>query len=244
LCWRFVKWDGLTDAFFPPLKERLVKQIRKRLTYANVMSSIAVFLILGGATAFAALGKNSVGPQQLKKNAVTAAKIKKNAVTAAKIANGSLLSADFKAGQLPAGPKGDTGAKGDVGPTFGRSGAGGCDPSTEIFVSCASTGPINLPTSGRVLLVGASSWDNDNEGLAPNSGTCLLSVDGNEVSPDVDFGEATSVHTIGNGGSVAVTTVTGPLSAGAHTFSLECNETNADVFLTDSTLSAVLLGGS
>jgi hypothetical protein len=38
-----------------------LKQIRKRLTYANVMSSIAVFLILGGATAFAALGKNTVG---------------------------------------------------------------------------------------------------------------------------------------------------------------------------------------
>jgi hypothetical protein len=40
-----------------------LKQIRKRLTYANVMSSIAVFLVLGGATALAAgqLGKNSVG---------------------------------------------------------------------------------------------------------------------------------------------------------------------------------------
>ncbi len=62
-------------------------QIRKRLTYANVMSSIAVFLILGGASALAAsqLGKNSVGSKQLKKNAVTTAKIKKNAVTNAKI---------------------------------------------------------------------------------------------------------------------------------------------------------------
>jgi hypothetical protein len=51
------------------------------------MSSIAVFLILGGATAFAAshLGKNSVGSKQLKKNAVTTAKIKKAAVTGAKI---------------------------------------------------------------------------------------------------------------------------------------------------------------
>jgi hypothetical protein len=63
-----------------------VKQIRKRLTYANVMSSIAVFLVLGGATALAAgLAKNSVGTKQLKKNAVTAAKIKKNAITTTKI---------------------------------------------------------------------------------------------------------------------------------------------------------------
>lgn len=45
-----------------------MKLIRKRLTYANVMSSIAVFLVLGGATALAAgLAKNSVGTKQLKK---------------------------------------------------------------------------------------------------------------------------------------------------------------------------------
>jgi hypothetical protein len=69
-----------------------VKQIRKRLTYANVMSSIAVFLVLGGGAAFAAnqLGKNSVGTKQLKKNAVTAAKIKNNAVTAGKIKGGAV----------------------------------------------------------------------------------------------------------------------------------------------------------
>ena len=54
-------------------------QIRKKLTYANVMSTIAVFLMLGSGAAFAAsqLAKNSVGPKQLKKNAVTAAKLKK-----------------------------------------------------------------------------------------------------------------------------------------------------------------------
>jgi hypothetical protein len=64
-----------------------VKQIRKRLTYANVMSSLAMFLVLGGATAFAAhqLAKKSVGTKQLKSNAVTTAKIKKEAVSNAKI---------------------------------------------------------------------------------------------------------------------------------------------------------------
>ncbi len=221
-----------------------MKHIRKRLTYANVMSSIAVFLILGGATAFAALSKNSVGSKQLKKNAVTTAKIKKDAVTAAKIKNGSLLSADFKAGQLPAGPKGDTGPKGDVGPTFGRSGNNFCNPANSNFVPCATTGSINLPVSGRVLLVGTSSWDNNNA-AAPTSGRCQLSADGNALEPgQVDFGEATTTHTIGHGGSVAINTVTGVLSAGAHTFTLECNEIKADVFLTESAISAVLLGGS
>ena len=71
-----------------------MNQIRKRLTYANVMSSIAVFLVLGGATALAAgLAKNSVGSKQLKKNAVTTKKIKNNAVTSPKIKNGAITGA-------------------------------------------------------------------------------------------------------------------------------------------------------
>lgn len=66
-----------------------MKQIRKRLTYANVMSSIAVFLVLGGATAIAA---QKIGKNDLKANAVTAAKIKRNAVTAAKIRNNAVTT--------------------------------------------------------------------------------------------------------------------------------------------------------
>ncbi len=221
-----------------------MKQIRKRLTYANVMSSIAVFVVLGGAAVAASqLPKNSVGAKQLKKNAVTTAKIKKNAVTGAKVKKGSLNADDFAAGQLPAGPKGDTGA---VGPTFGRSADDGCDPEAEFEV-CASTGSISLPTSGRVLLIGSSSWDNDND-TAPNSGNCRFTVDGNQegnqVGPTVGFGEGTTTHTIGEDGSVALNTVTGILSAGNHTFALECAEDEPDVFLEESMISAVLLGGA
>lgn len=79
-----------------------MKQTRKRLTYANVMSTIAVFLVLGGATAFAAqqLAKNSVGSKQLKKNAVTAAKIKKAAVTKAKIKDAAIDAAKLADGSV------------------------------------------------------------------------------------------------------------------------------------------------
>jgi hypothetical protein len=87
-----------------------VKQIRKRLTYANVMSSIAVFLVLGGATAIAAnqLGKNTVGSKQLKANAVTTAKIKKDAVTTKKIKKNAIVTAKIKDGAI-------TGAKVNLG---------------------------------------------------------------------------------------------------------------------------------
>lgn len=79
-----------------------MKTIRSRLTYANVMSTIAVFLIIGGATAFAAthLGKNSVGTKQLKKNAVTGAKVKDGSLTGADVAAGSLATANFADGSI------------------------------------------------------------------------------------------------------------------------------------------------
>jgi hypothetical protein len=98
-----------------------MKPLRRRLTYANVMSSIAVFLVLAGGTAFAAsqLGKESVGAKQLKKEAVSLAKINKAAKNS------------LKGGSGPAGPKGATGAqglkgdkgeKGDTGPSTGPAG--------------------------------------------------------------------------------------------------------------------------
>jgi hypothetical protein len=68
------------------------QRLRERLTYANVVSTLCLFLLVGGGAAFAALKlpKNSVGTKQLKKNAVTTAKIKKNAVTGAKVKESTL----------------------------------------------------------------------------------------------------------------------------------------------------------
>ena len=79
-----------------------MRQIRKRLTYANVMSSLAVFLVLGGGAAFAAhkLGRGSVGTRQLKANAVTTAKLKRNAVTTRKIAKNAVGAGKIKVGAI------------------------------------------------------------------------------------------------------------------------------------------------
>jgi hypothetical protein len=78
-----------------------VKHIRKRITYANVMSSIAVFLVLGGATAYAA---KKIGSNEIKGNSITTGKIKKNAVTASKIKKNSIITAKIKNGAVT-GPK-------------------------------------------------------------------------------------------------------------------------------------------
>lgn len=84
-----------------------MKQIRQRLTYANVMSSFAVFLVLGGATAFAAtkIGSNEIKANailtgKIKKEAVTTGKIKQSAVDGSRVKDGSLTGADIAAGTL------------------------------------------------------------------------------------------------------------------------------------------------
>ncbi len=92
--------------------------LRRRPSPAMVVASVALLVALGGTSiaAVSALPARSVGTKQLKDKAVTKAKLASNAVTAAKVKNGTLLQADFKAGQLPAGPKGATGPQGPAGP--------------------------------------------------------------------------------------------------------------------------------
>jgi hypothetical protein len=75
-----------------------VKHVRKRLTYANVMSSIAVFFVLGGGVAFAALGKNTVGTAQLKRNSVKVGKIAGEAVKAGKLAKNAIATNRLREG--------------------------------------------------------------------------------------------------------------------------------------------------
>lgn len=87
-----------------------MKQIRKRLTYANVMSSIAVFLVLGGATAFAA---SKIGSKQIKSNAITTGKIKKEAVTTAKIKKDAVTGAKVKESSLGQVPSAATATNAD-----------------------------------------------------------------------------------------------------------------------------------
>jgi hypothetical protein len=95
-----------------------MKPLRARLTYANVVATLALVLALAGGTAFAAsqvLPKNSVGPRQIKKGAVTPVKLSKSA-------KATLTG--------PRGVTGAQGAKGDTGAKGERGGVGPVGPST------------------------------------------------------------------------------------------------------------------
>jgi hypothetical protein len=82
-----------------------MSKLRPKLTYANVISTLCLFLLLGGGAAFAAshLAKNSVGTKQLKSDAVTSDKVK----------NGSLTGSDINASTLAPVPSAQSAAHAD-----------------------------------------------------------------------------------------------------------------------------------
>jgi hypothetical protein len=76
---------------------------RQRLSYSNVIATMALFIALGGVAVAAGLPRNSVGPKQLKRGAVTAAKIRKQAVTSAKLAPQSVINGKLAANSVGPG---------------------------------------------------------------------------------------------------------------------------------------------
>jgi hypothetical protein len=118
--------------------------IRPRLSYANVVASLALFVALGGVSwAAVTLPTGSVGSRQLKAGAVSTAKVRDR----------SLLARDFKRGQLPrgesglAGERGVPGPKGDEGDSGapGAKGDRGAPGATNVVVRRQNTG---VPANG------------------------------------------------------------------------------------------------
>ena len=139
-----------------------LNRITRRLSYSNVIASLALFVALGGASyAAVALPANSVGAKQLKKSAVSAAKLKRNAVSSAKVQDGSLQRGDFAIGTLlqgPQGPQGLQGPKGDPGQNGapGAPGQQGAPGTARAFAfvdfDCAgATGPCDVVKAKNVV---------------------------------------------------------------------------------------------
>ena len=165
----------------------MLRAIARRLTYANVMASIAVFLALGGGAYALTIPRNSVGSAQLKSNAVTRAKIARNAVDSLRVRDGSLQRADLAPGLLTSGPRGETGATGATGPQgpqgqTGQTGPRG--PSQLIFDEASSGGAISstMYLNNRNYAIPAGTWwltwsgQADTASVAGITLTCRLSV--------------------------------------------------------------------
>ena len=113
-----------------------------RMTYANVVSTLGLFIVLGGSSYAAVPFKSkSVRSKHIKKGEVTRADVRSNAVSSSKVADRSLLLRDFAPGQIPQGPKGDKGQAGAPGA------AGTTNVRARLGQSCTVTGPRNESTN-------------------------------------------------------------------------------------------------
>jgi hypothetical protein len=124
-----------------------MRRIRSKLTYANVMATLAVFLVLGGGSAVALNGQNTVQSDDLGPGAqVKQADVADDAVNSADVVNQSLTGADIK----------------------NRSGVQTCKPSTVRY------GPICVhDTSLRLAWRNAALYCADSRMRLPTFGEAL-----------------------------------------------------------------------
>lgn len=153
-----------------------MRRFADRLTYSNVVATIALCLALGG-TSYAAV--------TLGKYAVRARNIAPNAVDSGKVRDGSLLLRDFKSGQLDRlkgaagaqGPQGPAGPQGPSGPTGPQGG------DVVLGTTATMTGPIaSTPdASGGIdaapsLPLSDAAWTQPVGTIALMAGTATIHV--------------------------------------------------------------------
>lgn len=145
---------------------RRLRAVVSRLSYANVMATLAVFMVLGGgAYAAAALPRNSVGAKQIRRDAVTRSKLADRSVGTAQLGRRSVTTNRLSRGVQralrragtpgPAGPRGLTGATGPRGST-GERGPAGPGARRINFSAEAEANPTPttvLDLSGLVIVV-------------------------------------------------------------------------------------------
>lgn len=145
----------------------LRSRLRANLTYANVVSTICLFVVLSG-TAYAAAtvtGKNvrngSLSGLDLKNNSVRSADVR--GLRSADVADGALLGRDFRAGELPAGPQGPRGERGDAGPP-GAAGERGDPGSAVAYAYVRSDGTFDPARSKNIAFTEYVSVGMSDEG--------------------------------------------------------------------------------
>jgi hypothetical protein len=146
----------------------LLSALRARMTYANVMATIAVFIALGGSSyaAIKVTGKN------VKDSSLTGRDVKNSSLTTSDVRNRSLLAQDFKAGQLPAGPQGIPGTNGEKGDKGNQGERGPSDGWAVPLVGGAAE--VSLPP-GQYVAQAVGRWQNQSS-VDPALHECLPSV--------------------------------------------------------------------
>jgi hypothetical protein len=220
--------------------------VRRHFDYSNVMSTLAVFLVIAGGTALAAkkpivqsskdVAKQAIKNSDIKKENLRGNRFRNDAITGEKVEDGSLFAVDFAPDQLPAGPQGpqgpggpqgergpqgvpgQDGAQGPPGPTFGVTEGAATPPASPDGVNFFLTFVnFSIPTEGRLLVTSDVPLQ---VGGAPGVRVDCSSNFNPTVGLYIDGVPIPgTARTIGDNvpNPYAASAVTAPVAAGAHT---------------------------
>jgi hypothetical protein len=152
-----------------------MRTLRDKLTYANVISTLCLFMLLGGgAYAATQLPKNSVGAKQIKNNAITGKKIKKGTIDTSKLTPATVTA--LKGTKGDAGPAGVQGPQGTTNSGAYATVEAGTEPgfvgnhSGFAAVERAQEGIVCLtPAAGTDIAHPVASVDLGNSGAEDNA---------------------------------------------------------------------------
>jgi hypothetical protein len=199
------------------------QRIRAKLTYANLVSTFCLFLLMGGGVAYASshLSKNSVGAGQLKKGAVTPPKVATATIR--------LFEGQKGAPGTPGspGPQGTQGLRGPAGPT--AAAAGGVDtPAANFDFAALPPQTVTVPSAGDLFAMGSIQ---SQVNCSASASACTLQlglyVDGLPVAgtlreESAKAGELSPIRDIDMFG------ISAAVAAGTHTVTIGVHKTTAN----------------
>jgi hypothetical protein len=181
----------------------LFERVRARLSFANVVSTVALFLALGGTSYAAAqvLPSNSVGSSQIRSNAVNKSEIAKNSVGSDELRGSGVTAPDIKSSA--------------VGPSEVRANAIDSDE-----IADGGIGAADLSAAAKAAVNGITFRASANgDGTAPTGNTKGITRASAGVY-NVDLGtDVTACHRVASatGASAVVATVSPGPSTGVIT---------------------------
>ena len=173
----------------------MLRALADRLTYANVVATLALFIALGGISyAAVKIPRNSIGTKHIKKGAITADKIRNGAIGSAKIRDGGVQTDDLD--ELPEGEPGRDGLDGRDGfdGVDGTPGVPGPPANPEWWVVVKADGTLERGTAMTTAKTGTGTYTVNFAGDRRGCGFVASMVDGaGSVAAGAGAAETTDV---------------------------------------------------
>jgi hypothetical protein len=200
------------------------------VTFANVMSCLAVFIALATSGAYAA---NTIFSEDIVDGEVKSRDVLNETLGSGDVLNNSLRGADIQESTLSSVPHAF-----DADRVGGRTAAElatashrdlllGCDPASASFIVCGEDVlPVTLTATSDLVVTASGIWVGTSD--SADAGECRIVVEGLAGLPH-PYGQRGNVHdTPARGAPIAQTSSFPSQTPGAYDVWFECRETDAD----------------